>query len=80
LRLLSYHRAARRLHIGKDIPVNIDSGPSGKSLAGEYLDYAKSGGDNNVFTDSLIPDVTDVPLRLASSYLSYRHLQGLINI
>ncbi len=61
--------AAKRLHIGRDIPVNIDSGPSGKSVAGGYLDYSKKGGGNIVFTDSLIPEVRDVPLRLTSSYL-----------
>ena len=31
---------AKRLHVGKDIQVNIDSGPTGKSLAGGYLAYS----------------------------------------
>jgi mono/diheme cytochrome c family protein len=60
---------SKRLHIGKEIPVNIDSGPSGKSLAGGYMDYAREKGGNIVFTDSLIPEVKDIPLTLTSSYL-----------
>jgi|GEM_PF-1751252 hypothetical protein len=32
---------AKRLHIGKEISVNIDSGPPGKNIADGYLDYAK---------------------------------------
>src|SRR5512147_1102691 len=43
-----------RLHVGKEIQVPVDSGPSGKSLAGGYLSYAGSSGGNKVFTDTLI--------------------------
>ncbi len=60
---------AKRLHIGKEIPVNIDSGPSGKPLAGGYMDYTKEKGGNIVFTDSMIPEIKDIPLKLTSSYL-----------
>jgi mono/diheme cytochrome c family protein len=60
---------AKRLHVGKEIPVKIDAGPSGKPLAGGYLDYAKETGGNIVFTDSLIPQVKNIPLKLTASYL-----------
>jgi hypothetical protein len=60
---------ANRLHVGKEIQVHIDSGPSGKPLAGGYLTYAGSKGGNKVFTDTLIPAVKNVPLTLTSSYL-----------
>ncbi len=60
---------AKRLHVGKEIQVPVDSGPSGKSLAGGYLAYAGSSGGNKVFTDSLIPEVKNIPLTLTSSYL-----------
>ncbi len=60
---------AKRLHIGKEIPVNIDSGPSGKNIAGGYMDYAKRNGGNIVFTDSMVPEIRNVPLSLTSSYL-----------
>jgi mono/diheme cytochrome c family protein len=60
---------SKRLHVGKEIPVNIDSGPSGKPLAGGYLDYAKGKGGNIVFTDSLMPQLKDIPLALTASYL-----------
>ncbi len=60
---------SKRLHIGKEIPVNIDSGPSGKNISGGYLDYAKGKGGNIVFTDSLVPGVKNIPITLTSSYL-----------
>ena len=60
---------AQRLHVGKEIQVPVDSGPSGKGLAGGYLAYAGSSGGNKVFTDTLIPEVKNVPLTLTSSYL-----------
>jgi hypothetical protein len=60
---------SKRLHIGKEIPVNIDSGPSGKPLSGGYMDYAKENGGNVVFTDSMIPGIKDIPLKLTSSYV-----------
>ncbi len=58
-----------RLRIGKEIPVNIDSGPSGKSIAGGLMDYAGRNGGNIVFTDSLIPGIKNIPLKLTSSFL-----------
>jgi mono/diheme cytochrome c family protein len=60
---------AKRLYVGKDLPVNIDSGPSGKPLSGGYLDYAPAKGGNIVFTDSLLPALKNVPITLTSSYL-----------
>ncbi len=60
---------AKRLHVGKDIQVPVDSGPTGKSLAGGYLSYAGKKGGNKVFTDSLVPEVKNVLLTLTSSYL-----------
>ena len=60
---------SKKLRVGKEIPVNIDSGPSGKNLAGGYMDYARANGGNIVFTDSLIPELKNIPLKLTSSYL-----------
>ena len=60
---------AKRLHVGIEIPVNIDAGPSGKPLAGGYLDYATEKGGSIVFTDSLIPKVKNIPLKLTASYV-----------
>jgi hypothetical protein len=61
--------AAARLHIGAQIQVPVDAGPSGKSLAGGTLSYAGEGGGNVVFTDSLIPEVRNVRLVLTASHL-----------
>ena len=61
--------APKRLHIGKEIPVNIDSGPSGKNLAGGYMEYAGANGGNIVFTDSMLPEIRDISLKLTSSFL-----------
>jgi mono/diheme cytochrome c family protein len=60
---------ARRLHLGKEIPINVDAGPSGKPLSGGYMEYAGKKGGNIVFTDSMMPEMKDVPLTLTSSYL-----------
>ncbi len=60
---------SKRLHVGKEIPVNIDSGPSGKPLAGGYLDYAKEKGGDIVFTDSMMPQLKNIPLKLTASHL-----------
>ncbi len=60
---------AQRLFVGKQIQVPIDSGPTGKSLAGGSLSYAGSTGGNKVFTDSLIPEVRNIQLTLTASYL-----------
>jgi mono/diheme cytochrome c family protein len=59
----------KRLHVGLQIPVAIDHGPSGKALAGGYLDYAGPRGGDVVLTDTLIPAVQNVPLTLTSSYI-----------
>jgi hypothetical protein len=59
----------KRLRVGHQIQIPIDSGPTGKNVAGGYLDYAGSRGGNKVFTDSLLPEVKNVPLILTSSYL-----------
>ena len=60
---------AKRLYVGKDIQVKVDSGPTGKNIGGGYLSYAGPRGGNKVFTDSLIPEVKNVSLTLTSSYL-----------
>ena len=60
---------ADRKRIGREIPVNIDSGPSGKIVAGGTMEFASGKGGNIVFTDSLLPGMTDVPLTLTASYL-----------
>jgi mono/diheme cytochrome c family protein len=60
---------SERKYIGKDIPINIDSGPSGKPLAGGYLDYAGKKGGSIVFTDTMMPKVKNIPLTLTASYL-----------
>ena len=60
---------AKRLHVGKEIQVPVDSGPTGKNIAGGYLVYAGPQGGNKVFTDSQIPEVRNIPLTLTSSYL-----------
>ena len=60
---------AQRLFVGKQIQVSVDSGPTGKSLAGGDLAYAGSSGSNKVFTDSLIPEVKNIQLTLTASYL-----------
>ena len=58
-----------RLHVGKQIQVPIDSGPTGKNLAGGAMSYAGNTGGNKVFTDSLIPEVKNIQLTLTASYL-----------
>jgi mono/diheme cytochrome c family protein len=59
----------KRLRVGQQIQIPIDAGPTGKNVAGGYLSYAGSTGGNKVFTDSLLPQVKNVPLILTSSYL-----------
>ncbi len=58
-----------RIYVGKDIKVPIDSGPTGKHIAGGYLEYSGKDGSNVVFTDTLVPAVTDIPLVLTASHL-----------
>jgi len=58
-----------RLHIGRQIPVKIDAGPSGMPLSGAYLAYAGQNGGNIVMTDTLVPPVKNVKLVLTASHL-----------
>lgn len=62
-------RTTKRLHVGKDIQVPIDSGPTGKSISGGNLSYSGDKGGSKVLTDSLIPEVKNVTLTLTSSYI-----------
>ncbi|MCF6201173.1 MAG: cytochrome c3 family protein [Hydrogenimonas sp.] len=67
--LLPKPKESDRLRVGKQIRVRYDSGPSGKPMAGGYMDYADRDGSNVVFTDTLVPAVKDVPLTLTASYI-----------
>ncbi len=58
-----------RLRVGRQIKVKIDCGPTGKSMAGGYLEYAGREGGNMVFTDTLVPQVKNVKLTLTASYI-----------
>lgn len=58
-----------RLMVGKDIKVPIDSGPTGKHMAGGYLEYSGKDGSNVVFTNTLVPAVQNIPLGLTASHL-----------
>ena len=58
-----------RLRIGLQVPVNIDAGPSGKPLSGGYLEYAGKEGGNIVMTDTLVPAVKNVKLKLTASHV-----------
>ncbi len=58
-----------RLRIGRQIPVRVDSGPSGMPLSGAYLVYAGKDGGNVVMTDTLVPAVKNVKLVLTASHL-----------
>lgn len=58
-----------RLRIGRQIPVRVDSGPSGMALSGGYLAYAGKHGGNIVMTDTLVPAVKNVKLVLTASHL-----------
>ena len=61
---------SKRLHIGRQIPVNVDSRPVGKESRRRVTwSYAGPGGGNIVFTDSLMPEIREIPLRLTSSHL-----------
>jgi len=60
---------SKRLRIGEQIRVRYDSGPSGKPMAGGYMEYADRDGSNIVFTDTLVPAVKNVPLTLTASYI-----------
>lgn len=57
-----------RLHVGLEIPVQVDHGPSGKPLEG-FADYSGEKGGNIVFTESRFGMMSDIPLILTASYL-----------
>jgi len=58
-----------RLRVGRQIPVRIDAGPSGKPMSGGYMDYSGVDGTNIVMTDTLVPPVKNVKLVLTASHL-----------
>jgi mono/diheme cytochrome c family protein len=60
--------AKDRLHVGRQIQVKIDHGPSGAPMTG-YMTYAGKEGGNIVMTDTLVPAVKDVKLVLTASHL-----------
>ncbi len=60
---------ATRLYVGKDIKTKVDCGPTGKHIAGGYLEYSGKDGSNVVFTDTLVPPVQEIPLVLTASHL-----------
>ncbi len=57
-----------RLHVGKELPVQIDHGPSGMPLSG-FAEYSGEEGGNIVFTESRHGHMADIPLILTGSYL-----------
>jgi mono/diheme cytochrome c family protein len=57
-----------RLHVGKEIPVQIDHGPSGMPMEG-FAEYAGEEGGNIVFTESRFGAMQDIPLILTTSYV-----------
>ncbi len=60
--------AADRLHVGQEIAVQVDHGPSGASMAGK-ASYAGENGGNVVFTESRYGGLPDIPLTLTASYV-----------
>lgn len=59
----------QRMHLGGEIPLIVDAGLFGKSLSGGTMDYAGENGGNIVFTDSMLPELKDIPLTLTPSHL-----------
>jgi mono/diheme cytochrome c family protein len=59
---------ADRLHVGLEIPVQVDHGPSGAAMAG-FASYADEDGGNVVFTESRYGGLSDIPLVLTASHL-----------
>ncbi len=57
-----------RLHVGLEIPVQIDHGPSGAALQG-FASYVGEGGGDIVFTESRYGAIADIPLKLTTSYV-----------
>lgn len=64
----AYPKPSRRKRLGREIPIDIDSGPTGKPLAGGSMDYAGEKGGNIVFTDSLLPEFANLPVTLTPSF------------
>ena len=58
-----------RLRIGRQVKVRFDCGPSGKPMAGGYLEYAGKEGGNIVMTDTLVPAVKNVKLTLTAAHI-----------
>jgi len=57
-----------RVHVGKEIPVQVDHGPSGQPLQGE-AQWSGDKGGNVVFTESRFGKMADMPLVLTASHL-----------
>jgi mono/diheme cytochrome c family protein len=57
-----------RLHVGKEIPVQVDHGPSGMPMEG-FAHYSGEEGSNVVFTESRYGHMADIPLVLTASHL-----------
>jgi len=57
-----------RLHVGKEIPVKVDHGPSGAPMTG-YMTHAGKNGGNVVFVDTLVPAVKNIKIVLTASHL-----------
>ena len=57
-----------RLHVGLEIPVQVDHGPSGAAMEG-FATYAGEKGGNIVFTESRYGALADIPLVLTASYI-----------
>lgn len=60
--------AEDRLHVGREIPVQKDHGPSGQPMEG-FAVYADEDGGNVVFTESRYGGMADIPLVLTASYM-----------
>ncbi|MFQ5890669.1 MAG: hypothetical protein ACE5JR_11535 [Gemmatimonadota bacterium] len=59
---------ADRLRVGREIPVQVDHGPSGAPMAG-FASYADEDGGNVVFTESRYGGLSDIPLTLTASHI-----------
>jgi len=57
-----------RLHVGLEIPVQVDHGPSGAAMMG-FASYSDEDGGNVVFTESRYGAIADIPLVLTASYI-----------
>jgi mono/diheme cytochrome c family protein len=57
-----------RLHVGLEIPVQKDHGPSGAAMEG-FAVYADEDGGNVVFTRSRFGNLSDIPLVLTASHM-----------